>query len=283
VLTQNDIESEGRFDDLVAYGGWTMDDHHPAGFHAVRLGAPATIFHPAPSPYGIPYRSFFSPTLSNLMFAGRCHSATHSALSSTRVMGTCCAMGQAVGTAAALAVARSISPADVLDHIDEVQQALLEDDCYLPWVPQRMPAPTAEAEISASQGNPEPVRDGVSRPVGEDSHAWECRAGDWVAYAFSGYDRVSDVIVVFDSALERDIALTLHHRVDTGLRTPEVVPRSFRLEGLADGRWTTLRSVEDNHQRFVRLPVNRDLRGLRLTLEQMWGGEATRVYAFYAR
>ena len=32
VLTQNDVATEGTFDDIVAYGGWTMDDHHPAGF-----------------------------------------------------------------------------------------------------------------------------------------------------------------------------------------------------------------------------------------------------------
>ncbi|NQT88115.1 FAD-dependent oxidoreductase, partial [bacterium] len=55
VLTQNDVEAEGPFPDVVAYGGWSMDDHHPAGFEAVRVGAPATIFHHSPSPFGIPY------------------------------------------------------------------------------------------------------------------------------------------------------------------------------------------------------------------------------------
>ncbi|MFW6457470.1 MAG: FAD-dependent oxidoreductase, partial [Planctomycetota bacterium] len=57
VLTQNDIEAEGRFEDTVAYGGWTMDDHHPSGFWSGQLGHSPTIFHDAPSPYGIPYRS----------------------------------------------------------------------------------------------------------------------------------------------------------------------------------------------------------------------------------
>ncbi|UCC68798.1 MAG: FAD-dependent oxidoreductase, partial [Armatimonadota bacterium] len=156
VLTQNDLESEGRFDDLVAYGGWTMDDHHPAGFNSAKLGAPATIYHPTPSPYGIPYRSLYSDRLANLMFAGRCHSATHSALSSTRVMGTCSSMGQAVGTAAALAVARGLAPAGVLDHIAELQQTLFSDDCYLPWIEQQMPGLTCRARLSASQGDPEP-------------------------------------------------------------------------------------------------------------------------------
>ncbi|MCX5758632.1 MAG: FAD-dependent oxidoreductase [Candidatus Hydrogenedentes bacterium] len=117
VLTQSDIEAEGRFDDVVAYGGWTMDDHHPAGFRAVKIGAPATIFHPAPSPYGIPYRCLYSRNVTNLMFAGRCVSVSHVALSSTRVMGTGCSMGQAVGTAAALALAKGLLPAGLKAHI----------------------------------------------------------------------------------------------------------------------------------------------------------------------
>ena len=29
ILTQNDVLAGGRFDDIVAYGGWPMDDHHP--------------------------------------------------------------------------------------------------------------------------------------------------------------------------------------------------------------------------------------------------------------
>ena len=33
IMTQNDVRAEGRFDDIVAYGGWTMDDHNPMGFH----------------------------------------------------------------------------------------------------------------------------------------------------------------------------------------------------------------------------------------------------------
>ncbi|NOZ22207.1 MAG: FAD-dependent oxidoreductase, partial [Planctomycetes bacterium] len=57
IITQNDVRAEGRFDDLVAYGGWSMDDHHPGGM--AWPGKP-TMFHPAPSPYGIPYRSLYS-------------------------------------------------------------------------------------------------------------------------------------------------------------------------------------------------------------------------------
>ena len=51
-----------------AYGGWSMDDHHPGG---IDVKEPPTIYHPAPSPYGIPYRCLYSQNVKNLMFAGR--------------------------------------------------------------------------------------------------------------------------------------------------------------------------------------------------------------------
>jgi hypothetical protein len=283
VLTQNDIESEGRFEDLVAYGGWTMDDHHPAGFRSARIGAPPTIYHPGPSPYGIPYRSLYSQHVPNLMFAGRCHSATHAALSSTRVMGTCSSMGQALGTAAAMAAAGSARPADVLDCIRELQQRLLRDDCYLPWVTQEMSALTRGAELSASRGDPEPVRDGVSRPVGETPHCWYCRRGDWIAYAFATVTEVREITVALDSALDRDIALSLFdgHVNQLNDRVPDGLPRRLRLEVQRSGEWVLTHELTENRQRFVRLPIDQPVEGLRLTIDELWGGRNSRVYAFY--
>jgi hypothetical protein len=46
----------------------------------------------------------------NLLVAGRCHSATSEALASTRVTATAMGMGQAAGTAAALAVRAGVEP-----------------------------------------------------------------------------------------------------------------------------------------------------------------------------
>ena len=49
----------------------------------------------------------------NLLVAGRCHSATQLAASSTRVTVTAMAMGQAAGTAAAMALQAKVSPAEL--------------------------------------------------------------------------------------------------------------------------------------------------------------------------
>jgi hypothetical protein len=107
IMTQHDIDSGGRFPDTVAYGGWSMDDHHPAGL--LYPGKP-TIFHRAACPYGISFRALYSKSVPNLLMAGRNISTTHSAMSSTRTMATTSLMGQAVGTAAATTAHWARSP-----------------------------------------------------------------------------------------------------------------------------------------------------------------------------
>jgi hypothetical protein len=61
--------------------------------------------------------------IDNLLIAGRCLSATHDAHASVRSMGQCMAMGQAAGTAAALAVAMRQTPRRL--SIQELQARLL--------------------------------------------------------------------------------------------------------------------------------------------------------------
>jgi len=281
VLTQNDVEAEGKFPDIVAYGGWPMDDHHPAGFRAAKLGHPATIFHPAPAPYGIAYRCLYSKNIDNLLFAGRNISCTHTAMSSTRVMGTCAALGQAAGTAAALAVCHGALPRDVNDRIDDLQQMLLREDCYLPGIAQRFEPLTMDAELTASQGDPEPLRDGINRPVGDNTHAWPCAVGDWTAYTFPDARPVREATVIVDSALDKNIFFS--HYGDYGQLTapPPVLPTAFRLEIQQNGEWKTLHQVTGNHQRLLRLPVNETVEAVRFTLDGTWGDEASRLYAFY--
>ncbi len=119
IMNQNDVQSGGNFPDEVAYGGWTMDDHHPAGF---RTSEEPTIHHSVEPPYGIPYRCLYSQDVPNLYFAGRNISVSHAALSSCRVMGTCAMLGQAVGTAAYIAVTQRCLPKEISEsHIAYLQ------------------------------------------------------------------------------------------------------------------------------------------------------------------
>lgn len=281
VLTQLDIEGSGRFDDMVAYGGWSMDDHHPAGFRAVKLGHPATIFHHAPSPYGISYRCLYSKAIENLAFAGRCASCTHAAMSSTRVMGTGCSMGQAIGTAAALAVRKSIDLREVIRSIGELQQILLRDDCYLPGMSMQFSELTRSAKLTANQGDPEPVRDGVTRPVANESHAWLHRPGDAITYTLDRPAYVGQVTLVLDSALSKLIQMSYHQKDDQLTHLPPELPKRFRVEVCTGNKWTPIARVEQNHQRLVRIPVQQAAQAVRYALEETWGAPETNLYAFY--
>jgi len=281
VLTQLDIEAGGKFPDVVGYGGWTMDDHHPGGFNAVRLHAPATIFHHAPSPYGIPYRALFSRNITNLMFAGRNASCTHAAMSSTRVMGTCFTMGQAIGTAAALMNRIGCSPREFVSHVPILQQELLRDDCYLPGISQEFSALTTQAVLSAEVGTPEAVRDGINRPVDADLHAWTAPVGSAITYTFAHSEWVKEVSLVLDSALECNVAMSNLQEDDQLSAPPQPMPKAFRLEGLSNGSWSTLLRVQNQYQRLVRLPVGQRLDGIRYVLEETWGSSESRLFAFY--
>ena len=53
--------------------------------------------------YTIPYRSLLPKEFDNLLVAGRYLSATHEAQASVRIMPICCCLGEATGTAAAIA------------------------------------------------------------------------------------------------------------------------------------------------------------------------------------
>jgi hypothetical protein len=59
---------------------------------------------------GIPYAALVVRDAANVLVAGRCFSATHDAHASVRSMAQCMAMGQAAGTAAAMAVGSGIDP-----------------------------------------------------------------------------------------------------------------------------------------------------------------------------
>jgi hypothetical protein len=109
VLTEDDLIKERTFEDGVATGCWYLDLHPQ---EATPGGAQTRKGH-QPGPYDIPYRSLLPQKVDNLIVAGRCHSATQLAASSTRVTVTAMAMGQAAGVAAALAIDRKITPVEL--------------------------------------------------------------------------------------------------------------------------------------------------------------------------
>lgn len=276
VLTQNDIRAGGVFEDVVAYGGWSMDDHHPAGL--LYPGKP-TLFHPAPSPYGIPYRCLYSQNVPNLLFAGRNISVTHAALSSTRVMGTCAILGQAAGTAAALCAAQGCAPR-ALDVV-RLQNTLMDDDCFLPGKRRTPSALTRTATLCGDAGHK--LLDGMERDRPDSSHAWEGPLGEAVEYHWAAPVVVAGVRLVFDSDLNNDKRMAhIYPQSANRCALPDTLVRGFRLETLdAEGTWQLAFHETDNDQRLVLVPLAQEVMGLRFVPETLWGdGALARVFTF---
>ena len=281
LMTQNDVRSGGQFADVIAYGGWTMDDHFPGGFAAPEVKP--TIFHPAPSPFGIPYRCVYSRNIRNLFFAGRNISVTHTAMSATRVMATCALLGQAVGTAAALAKRYGISPREVgKAHIEELQNLLMRDDCFLPGLRYRVSELTREAALTAGSGDPAGLRGGLNRAIDGVDESWKAAPGASAEYRWKHPVRLTLTRLIFDSDLNRPEKNIVAERfLDTpDLKIPATLVRKFRLERqLANGAWETLGEF-DNHQRLRKIPLDCEAVALRLTVLATGSGGAERIFAW---
>jgi hypothetical protein len=281
ILTQNDIRDGGRFDDIVAYGGWSMDDHHPAGIFYP--GQP-TIFHAAPSPYGIPYRSLYSRNVENLLFAGRNISVTHAALSSTRVMATCAIIGQAAGTAAALCTRHNCTPRVLSsgEHLQELQTTLMDDDCWLPGLIRKISELALSGELFSEGKNAEALRDGTERDREDASHAWEGTVEQSVEYEWNQPVNIGGVRFIFDSNLAHEKRMPCSYpQRGNRCAVPASLVKSFRLETRDNsGTWHTVYHEAENYQRLVEVPLNVSTNALRFVPEATWGDSIARVFTF---
>ena len=289
VLTQNDIGSQTLFPDRVAYGGWSVDDHHPAGFFRFAdspdYQPPADCLKDAAPPerssehhykgrrYSIPFRSLYSRNVENLLMAGRDISATHLGMADTRVMHTCAVIGHAVGTASAMCVKKRATPRKLGENlIDDLQRQLLKEGAYL--IGKRYEDAdnlAAQADATASsvgsyEGEsmpPENVTDGFSRLDEGDLHAWMPNQ------EASGPHQV---VLTWD----RPVALNVVH---VYFQTREWAPLHFTVEAWQDGAWEKIAEVNQNRHRRHVLGVDRiTTKTLRVVESEPCGICAIRVY-----
>jgi hypothetical protein len=102
-MTRDDVLGAQRFDDEVGLCGAPIEDHYPGADTRWQ-------YLPDGEVVGIPYRALVVRDSVNTLVAGRCFSATHDAHASVRSMAQTMAMGQAAGTAAAMALSSGRDP-----------------------------------------------------------------------------------------------------------------------------------------------------------------------------
>jgi FAD dependent oxidoreductase len=124
MLSGDDVLGCASFDDSIGVNGWPMESHV--------AGDVIFKFPPIPESRGfneLPYRMLVPDGIDNLLMAGRCASMTHDGQSAARVSGACFAMGEAAGTAAALALSGNTNPRDVA--VDRLQLQLKQQGAFL--------------------------------------------------------------------------------------------------------------------------------------------------------
>jgi hypothetical protein len=123
-LSGEDVLGCASFEDSIGVNGWPIEAHV--------AGDVIFTFPPIPESRGfneLPYRMLVPEAVDNLLVAGRCASMTHEGQSAARVSGACFAMGEAAGSAAALALSRNTKPRDIA--VETLQQALRQQGAFI--------------------------------------------------------------------------------------------------------------------------------------------------------
>src|SRR5882672_4891010 len=124
MLSGEDVLGCASFDDSIGVNGWPMESHV--------AGDVVFTFPPIPESRGfneLPYRMLTPEGIDNLLVAGRCASMTHDGQSAARVSGACFVMGEAAGTAAALALGGNTIPRDVA--VGKLQNQLKQQGAFV--------------------------------------------------------------------------------------------------------------------------------------------------------
>lgn len=275
-LNQNDVQEAKIFEDAIAYGGWHIDIHPPEGVDAIDKSP--CIHHDVPNLYQIPLRTTISKKIDNLMFAGRNISASHVAFASTRVMATCAVVGQAVGTAAAMAGKSDTLPGNIIsnkDLLSSIQQQLLKDDVFIPgFLNQDKGDLAKKAKISANSeqeiGKAVNIISGQTRSVHghrgvhpeialPGTHRWMSKPMDGmpvnIELSWEKPKNIRLIQIVFDTGAHRVLTFSLAdeytQKMHWGSPQPETV-KDYTIATYLNGQQKEYLTLKDNYQRLRR-------------------------------
>lgn len=120
-LTLENIRNLEIPEDTVAIAGYNVDIHSP--------DSEAMSMMPVKHGIGIPYGCLVPEALEGLLMSGRTISADQDAFAMIRVMPTCMAVGQAAGTAMAVAFRHGVLPSEI--DVRELRLELKKDNAVI--------------------------------------------------------------------------------------------------------------------------------------------------------
>ncbi len=288
ILSEGDLLGYKNFEDAIAFGGWSLDEHNPGGIE--NLSQPPSYFHEQfEQVYQIPYRSLYSKNIRNLQFAGRNISQTHIALSSSRIMATCALEGQAVGTAAAICIQKEISPRDVgQKFINELQEQLLRDDAFIPKRPSKDPNDLVRkaSVIFASStltGDATLLSNGYSRDIDGNINHWQSDGlAAEVQIEWEMPIDISKIEVKCDTNLQRNIMMrkdSANTKIYNNTIPNEMV-KSIQIEARINGKWSKVSEVSNNTSRLIKFKfdVQIGVTAIKLKVLETYGHKNVKLF-----
>jgi len=287
VLSEPDLIGNKQFDDAVAFGGWSLDEHNPGGIE--NLSEPPSYFHEDfEEPYQIPFRSLYSKNVPNLLFAGRNISQTHIALSSSRIMATCALEGQAVGTAAALCVKKKILPRTLGEnHINELQEQLIRDDAFIPNRPANDSTDLLKSAAlifgsSTSSGDAKQLKDGWSRDYHDKKHHWQSDGlPAHVQVEWEDRVSISNLEIKCDTNVKRNLMLrrdSLENDIYT-TKIPKEMLQSLDIQARINGKWVNIETIDKNKTRLIKFNFDTiETTAIRINLKSTYGAEHAKLF-----
>ena len=287
IVSEKDMTEHKHFDDAVAYGGWSLDEHNPGGIENISE-PPSYFHHHFEEVYQFPFRSLYSKNIRNLMFAGRNVSQTHIALSSSRIMATCALQGQAVGTAASLCNKKNVLPREIAQHhINELQEQLLRDDVFIPKRPANDPNDLAKkADLifasSTSSGDVKFLTNGISRDIDGNINHWQSDGLEANIQLEWNYPTlISAVEIKCDTNVKRNIMMRKDSRNDElyGNGVPIELLKSLSLEARIEGAWVKMGDIETNRTRLVKFSFEEiKTTAVRVNLLETYGAKNVKLF-----
>lgn len=228
------------------------------------------------------------------MFAGRNISATHTANAGTRVMATCGVLGQALGTAAAIAIQENLLPRELYPgYISRLQQDLMEDGCYLPWHKKNAAPVMAGASMTVGNVSADILLDGLERRIDGVDHAWEGTVSSELILTLPDIRQADTLRLVFDCDLNRRTWENQKWYIrrypmkcnsfldDSPLTVPKTLLRKFEVYiDQGDGVWNFCFREENNYQYLYKRELHCRCKRIKLVPVETWGYDRVRLYSF---
>lgn len=198
----------------------------------------------------------------------------HSALE--ELMATCGLLGQALGTAAAIAVKANTPIYEI--NTDKLQQQLLWDDSYIPCVERKL------SRITESAKYPDEVlRNGHDREDADGLNRLDAEVGEPLEFNFADKDNdIAEMRIVFDSTLDRNYKNMPCRFVlkEPDYTLPETLVKSFTVTATDErGNTVTVADVKANRRRLVKIPVNMKCSKIVLTPTSTHGCDKAHIFS----